>query len=112
MMLKAIHSWQRTHRGDLHLTLGTPSLLARYEAATDEGSLRRLVIDREGMATEFLAKLAAEGRAEVAILHTGCKRGQVVRTRTVTSRAHSFQWLGSFDNRATGGIGRNSVKAS
>ena len=51
-----------THRGDLHLTLGTPSLLTRYETATDEGPLRRLVIDREGMAAEFLAKLAAEGR--------------------------------------------------
>jgi hypothetical protein len=36
-----------THRGDLHLTQGTPSLLSRYEAATDEGSLRRLVIDRK-----------------------------------------------------------------
>jgi hypothetical protein len=46
-----------THRGDLHLTLGTPSLLSRYETATDEGPLRRLVIDREGMAAEFLANL-------------------------------------------------------
>lgn len=27
------------------------------------------------------------------------KRGQVVRTRTVVSQAHSFQWLGSFGNR-------------
>ena len=41
-----------THRGDLHLTLGTPSLLSRYETATDEGPLRRLVIEREGMAAE------------------------------------------------------------
>jgi len=59
-----------THRGDLHLTLGTPSLITRYETATREGALRRLVIDREGMAAEFLATLAAEGRAVVTILRT------------------------------------------
>jgi transposase len=64
-----------THRGDLYLTQGTPSLLTRYEAATDEVSLRRLVIDREGMAAEFLAKLAAEGRAVVTILRTEQYRG-------------------------------------
>lgn len=39
-----------THRGDLHLTLGTPSLITRYETAASLMSLRRLVIDREGMA--------------------------------------------------------------
>src|SRR6266571_2395386 len=32
--------------------------------------------------------------------YTGRKRGQVVRTRTVISQAHSFQWLGSFGNKA------------
>jgi len=31
--------------------------------------------------------------------YRGRKRGQVVRTRTVISQAHSFQWLGSFGNR-------------
>jgi hypothetical protein len=34
--------------------------------------------------------------------YRGCKRGQVVRTRTVISQAHSFQWLGSFSNRGNG----------
>ncbi len=34
-----------------------------------------------------------------AVGYTGRKRGQVVRTRTVISQAHSFQWLGSFGNR-------------
>jgi len=63
-------SLSTTHRGDLHLTLGTPSLLSRYETATDEGPLRRLVIDRDQMAAEFLAKLAAEGRWVVTILRT------------------------------------------
>ena len=57
-----------THRGDLHLTLGAPSLITQYETATSQISLRRLVIDREGMAAEFLAALAAEGRWVVTIL--------------------------------------------
>jgi len=34
--------------------------------------------------------------------YTGRKRGQVVRTRTVISQAHSFHWLGSFGNRGNG----------
>jgi hypothetical protein len=34
--------------------------------------------------------------------YTGRKRGQGVRTRTVVSQAHSFQWLGSFGNRGNG----------
>jgi hypothetical protein len=34
--------------------------------------------------------------------YTGRKRGEVVRTRTTVSQAHSFQWLGSFGNRGNG----------
>ncbi len=34
--------------------------------------------------------------------YSGRKRGQVVRTRTVISQAHSSQWLGSFGNRGNG----------
>jgi hypothetical protein len=34
--------------------------------------------------------------------YTGRKRGQVVRTRTVESFAHSYHWLGSFGNRGNG----------
>src|SRR5437588_4404740 len=34
--------------------------------------------------------------------YTGRKRGQVVRTRTVVSQAHSYQWLGSFGNSGNG----------
>jgi hypothetical protein len=34
--------------------------------------------------------------------YTGRKRGQVVRTRTVKSFAHTYQWLGSFGNRGNG----------
>ncbi len=34
--------------------------------------------------------------------YTGRKRGEVVRTRTVVSQAHSYQWLGSFGNTGNG----------
>lgn len=34
--------------------------------------------------------------------YTGRKRGQVVRTRTTVSQAHSSHWLGSFGNRGNG----------
>src|SRR5207245_657328 len=37
-----------------------------------------------------------------APVYTGRKRGQVVRTRTVISQAHTFQWLGTFGNRGNG----------
>ena len=46
-----------THRGDLHLTKGASTFLERYEQATELSSLTRLIIDREGMAAEFLAAL-------------------------------------------------------
>jgi hypothetical protein len=34
--------------------------------------------------------------------YTGRKRGEVVRTRTAISQAHTFHWLGSFGNRGNG----------
>ena len=34
--------------------------------------------------------------------YRGRKRGEVVRTRTTVSQAHSYQWLGSFGNRGNG----------
>jgi hypothetical protein len=34
--------------------------------------------------------------------YTGRKRGEVVRTRTVVSQAHSYQWLGTFGNSGNG----------
>jgi hypothetical protein len=34
--------------------------------------------------------------------YTGRKRGEIVRTRTVVSQAHSYQWLGSFANKGNG----------
>ena len=57
-----------THRGDTHLTAGLPAIVARYEAAAGAGALRRIVVDREGLAAPLLARLAAEGCAVITIL--------------------------------------------
>ncbi len=57
-----------THRGDTHLTATLPAIVARDEAAAGAGAVRRIVVDREGLAAPLLARLAAEGRAAVTIL--------------------------------------------
>lgn len=59
-----------THRGDLHLTAGIPSILTRCEQATEALHLTNLVVDREAMAAEFLAQLQAQGRTLTTILKT------------------------------------------
>jgi hypothetical protein len=59
-----------THRGDQHLTTGLPSMIARYEQAARLQGLERIVVDREGMAAEFLAQLSREGRTLVTVLRT------------------------------------------
>src|SRR2546423_7868479 len=59
-----------THRGDQHLTQGAPQLLHRYEQATDLVHLDYLVVDREGMAAEFLFQLHTEGRRVVTLLRS------------------------------------------
>src|SRR2546428_2270007 len=59
-----------THRGDQHLTQGSPQLLHRYEQATELGHLDCLVVDREGMAAEFLFQLSASGREVVTLLRS------------------------------------------
>ncbi|HEU5378701.1 MAG TPA: hypothetical protein VFV38_25040 [Ktedonobacteraceae bacterium] len=59
-----------THRGDQHLTIGLPTILRHYEQAADPESLKRIVVDREGMSAEFLAGLAGEGRTVVTVLRT------------------------------------------
>ena len=59
-----------THRGDQHLTTGLPAMLTCYEQAAGLEPLKRIVVDREGMAAEFLAALAGEGRTVVTVLRT------------------------------------------
>jgi len=57
-----------THRGDLHLTAGAPALLARYERHGPR--VPGVIIDREGMAAEFLRHLTREGRQVVTVLRS------------------------------------------
>jgi hypothetical protein len=55
---------------DQHLTLGVPAFLEQYEQHAENSQVTRMIVDREGMATEFLAKLHAQGRHVVTILQT------------------------------------------
>jgi hypothetical protein len=55
-----------TQRGDVHLTVGVPEFLAQYEAHNPP--LEGFIIDREGMAAEFLAELTQAGRHIVTLL--------------------------------------------
>jgi hypothetical protein len=87
MMTKAIPWWRRPIGATCTLTLGAPSLMTRYETATSAMALRRLVIDREGMAAAFLAELAAEGRWVVTILRTEQYRGLASFTEVGPFRA-------------------------
>ena len=57
-----------THRGDQHLTLGLPQMLHCYEQATGQAQVKRVVVDREGMAAELLAQLHQEGRQVITRL--------------------------------------------
>jgi hypothetical protein len=59
-----------THRGDQHLMVGLPSIIACYEQQETLAHIERIIVDREGMGTEFLASLHAEGRTVVTILLT------------------------------------------
>ncbi len=59
-----------THRGDQHLTVGVPAFLERYEQHAGNSQIARMIVDREGMATEFLASLHEQGRRAVTILQT------------------------------------------
>jgi hypothetical protein len=59
-----------THRGDQHLTVGLPSIVARYEQQAGVLSVGRISVDREGMAAEFLATLRTASRTVVSVLRS------------------------------------------
>ena len=65
-----------THRGDYHLTIGLPEMLHSYEQATGLVLMQRVVVDREGMAAEFLAQLQQEGRQVVTLLRSDQYQGE------------------------------------
>jgi hypothetical protein len=59
-----------TSRGDQHLTMGLPQVLARYEQAGGKTAQARIIVDREGMAAPFLRDLAEAGHTIVTLLKT------------------------------------------
>ncbi len=64
---------------------------------TREAARQRALPQTEDLPPAFrrLDEMCAPG-------YRGRKRGQIVRTRTVISQAHGFQWLGSFGNKGNG----------
>jgi hypothetical protein len=40
-----------TYRGDLHLTVGLPAIVSRYERAVEKVQVSQIIVDREGMET-------------------------------------------------------------
>jgi len=64
-----------TSRGDHHLTVGLPQVLARYEQAGGKTAHARLIVDREGMAAPFLRDLAEAGHTVVTLLKTNQYEG-------------------------------------
>jgi len=59
-----------TARGDQHLTMGLPSLVSLFETVVSTVQAERMVVDREGMAGDFLAALARAGRTVVTLLRS------------------------------------------
>jgi len=59
-----------TARGDTHLTIGLPQILARYEQVVGRQLVARIIVDREGMGADFLAGLVADGRVVITLLRS------------------------------------------
>jgi hypothetical protein len=57
-----------TARGDTHLTIGLPQILARFEQAVGRRVVSRIIVDREGMSAAFLAQLVLSGRSVITLL--------------------------------------------
>ena len=58
-----------TARGDQHLTIGLPLVVAHYEQAVGQRQLAQVIVDREGMSAPFLKQLSAE-RTVITLLRT------------------------------------------
>lgn len=59
-----------THRGDQHLTIGLPQILARYQNREGKAPAVRVIVDREGLPAPFLRDLKALGHTVLTILRT------------------------------------------
>ena len=64
-----------TSRGDQHLTVGLPKVLARYEQAGGKTAHARLIVDRDQMAAPFLRDLSEAGYTIVTLLKTNQYEG-------------------------------------
>ncbi len=64
-----------THRGDTHLTVGLPQLVERYEQFAGGCTVQRVIVDREGMAAEFMDSLAKSGCDIVTVLRSNQYKG-------------------------------------
>src|SRR5205085_1667666 len=73
-----------THRGDQHLTMGLPPILARYQGSEGEAPSVRVIVDREGMAAPFLRDLKTLGHTVVTILRTDQYEGLESFTNVAT----------------------------
>jgi len=84
------------HTGTLVDRAGTELVVFDIDGTREAARQRALPKAEELPAPQRrLHKVCAPG-------YTGRKRGEVVRTRTVVSQIHSYQWLGSFGNRGNG----------
>lgn len=63
-----------TNRGDQHLTVGFPQIVARYEQTVGQGQLSRLVVDREGMGAAFLRAMS-QTRTVITLLRADQYKG-------------------------------------
>jgi hypothetical protein len=84
------------HTGQLVDRAGTELVVFDIDGTREAARQRALPVTEELPAPQRrLHQVCAPG-------YTGRKRGEVVRTRTVVSQTHSYQWLGSFGNRGNG----------
>jgi len=81
-----------THRGDCHLTVGAPQMLHSYEQAIGQAHVQRVVVDREGMAAEFLAQQKLEGRQVITRLQADQYAG---KSRLTKWRVHPGATIGA-----------------
>ena len=88
------HSWPCSTGSSCPAARRSVAFAALFTPAAVEG-LRVLFLEDLPPAQRRLDEICAAG-------YTGRKRGEVVRTRTVVSQAHTSQWLGSFGNRGNG----------
>jgi hypothetical protein len=63
-----------TERGDQHLTLGLPQVVAGYERKAGQGQLAQIVVDREGMGAAFLQEMS-QNRMVITLLRTDQYQG-------------------------------------